>query len=173
MTLYLSHLFACFFSRGRIVLNQQGGAVCFFVAAELIARYCDTLLRKSSKNTAEVEEKLDGAIKVFRFLDDKDVFQRFYSRMMAKTAHPQAVYRAGGGDECGEQAAGRVWMRLYGQTDAHAAGYHHERPGECHATGRHEGRAPLWSYGHSCQSIFSDHGQVFREESAPSLPREV
>ena len=92
MTLYLSHLFAFFYSLGRIVLNQQGGAVCFFVAAELIARYCDTLLRKSSKNTTEVEEKLDGAIKVFRFLDDKDVFQRFYSRMMAKRLiHKQSI----------------------------------------------------------------------------------
>ncbi|OQV24711.1 Cullin-2 [Hypsibius exemplaris] len=68
----------------RIVINQQSGATSFFVSAELIARYCDTLLRKSSKNLTEVEEKLDGAIKVFRFLDDKDVFQRFYSRMMAK-----------------------------------------------------------------------------------------
>jgi Cullin family len=60
----------------RIVINQQSGATSFFVSAELIARYCDSLLRKSSKNIVEVEEKLDGAIKVFRFLDDKDVFQR-------------------------------------------------------------------------------------------------
>ncbi|GAV07367.1 hypothetical protein RvY_17206 [Ramazzottius varieornatus] len=68
----------------RIVINQQSGAAPFFASAELIAKYCDNLLRRSLKNAAEVEEKLDGAIKIFKFLDDKDVFQRFYSRMMAK-----------------------------------------------------------------------------------------
>ena len=60
----------------RIVINQQSGAVPFFASAELIARYCDNLLRRSTKVTSEVEEKLDGAIKIFKFLDDKDVFQR-------------------------------------------------------------------------------------------------
>ncbi|XP_055331868.1 cullin-2-like [Paramacrobiotus metropolitanus] len=69
----------------KIVVNQQSGVVGSpFSSAELIARYCDNLLRRSAKNVPDVEDKLDGAIRIFRFLDDKDVFQRFYSRMMAK-----------------------------------------------------------------------------------------
>lgn len=53
---------------------------------ELLAKYCDTLLKKSSKgiSEAEVEEKLAQSITIFKYIDDKDVFQKFYSRMLAK-----------------------------------------------------------------------------------------
>ncbi|XP_041365909.1 cullin-2-like [Gigantopelta aegis] len=53
---------------------------------ELLAKYCDTLLKKSSKGTSETEldDKLTSCITVFKYLDDKDIFQRFYSRMLAK-----------------------------------------------------------------------------------------
>ncbi|XP_067649383.1 cullin-2-like [Haliotis asinina] len=55
-------------------------------SAELLARYCDGLLKKSSKGISETEldDKLANCITVFKYLDDKDVFQRFYSRMLAK-----------------------------------------------------------------------------------------
>ncbi|XP_076183973.1 cullin 2 [Ptiloglossa arizonensis] len=55
-------------------------------APELLAKYCDSLLRKSAKATSEVEveEKLSRCIIVFKYVDDKDVFQKFYSRMLAK-----------------------------------------------------------------------------------------
>ncbi|KAF2900626.1 hypothetical protein ILUMI_05565 [Ignelater luminosus] len=53
---------------------------------ELLAKYCDTLLKKSSKgiSEAEVDEKLTQSIIIFKYIDDKDVFQKFYSRMLAK-----------------------------------------------------------------------------------------
>lgn len=53
---------------------------------ELLAKYCDTLLRKSSRNTGveELEGLLDGVMVIFRYLEDNDVFQRFYSKALAK-----------------------------------------------------------------------------------------
>ncbi|XP_029039032.1 cullin-2 isoform X2 [Osmia bicornis bicornis] len=55
-------------------------------APELLAKYCDSLLKKSAKATSEgeIEEKLGRCITVFKYLDDKDVFQKFYARMLAK-----------------------------------------------------------------------------------------
>ena len=53
---------------------------------ELLAKYCDLLLKKSAKNLeeAELEDKLNQVIVVFKFIEDKDVFQKFYSKMLAK-----------------------------------------------------------------------------------------
>ncbi|XP_003702794.2 cullin 2 [Megachile rotundata] len=55
-------------------------------APELLAKYCDSFLKKSAKATSEgeIEEKLGHCITVFKYLDDKDVFQKFYARMLAK-----------------------------------------------------------------------------------------
>lgn len=53
---------------------------------ELLAKYCDNLLKKSSKGSseAELDDKLCSCITVFKYLDDKDVYQRHYARMLAK-----------------------------------------------------------------------------------------
>merc|ERR1711899_229607 len=53
---------------------------------ELIARFCDILLKKSSKNPeeAELEDTLNQVMVVFKYIEDKDVFQKFYSKMLAK-----------------------------------------------------------------------------------------
>lgn len=53
---------------------------------ELLAKYCDTLLKKSTKGASdsEVDDKLAQCITVFKYIDDKDVFQKFYARMLAK-----------------------------------------------------------------------------------------
>lgn len=53
---------------------------------ELIAKYCDLLLKKSPKNPEEQEtlEILNGVMLVFKYLEDKDVFQTFYAKMLAK-----------------------------------------------------------------------------------------
>lgn len=53
---------------------------------ELMAKYCDLLLRKSSRNPeeAELEEKLKQVITVFRYLVDKDVFQKFYTKFFGR-----------------------------------------------------------------------------------------
>lgn len=55
-------------------------------APELLAKYCDSLLKKSPKaaSESEIEDKLRRSITVFKYVDDKDVFQKFYSRMLAK-----------------------------------------------------------------------------------------
>jgi len=55
-------------------------------SAELIARYCDFLLKKSSKvsEETELEDILADIMVVFQYLESKDVFQKFYSSMLAK-----------------------------------------------------------------------------------------
>lgn len=55
-------------------------------APELLAKYCDNMLKKSAKGMTEneVEDKLTSFITVFKYIDDKDVFQKFYARMLAK-----------------------------------------------------------------------------------------
>ncbi|EGF77757.1 hypothetical protein BATDEDRAFT_13800 [Batrachochytrium dendrobatidis JAM81] len=53
---------------------------------ELLARYCDSLLRKSNKmaEDTEFEELLSSVMTVFKYVEDKDVFQKFYSKHLAK-----------------------------------------------------------------------------------------
>lgn len=53
---------------------------------ELLARNTDALLRKGSKATeeSEIEETLGNIMTVFKYIEDKDVFQKFYSKMLAK-----------------------------------------------------------------------------------------
>lgn len=53
---------------------------------ELLAKYCDTLLKKSSRvaSETEIDGKLAQSITIFKYIDDKDVFQKFYARMLAK-----------------------------------------------------------------------------------------
>ena len=51
-----------------------------------MAKYCDSLLRKSSKEFTEneIDDKLHSCITIFKYLDDKDYFQKFYWKMLAK-----------------------------------------------------------------------------------------
>ncbi len=53
---------------------------------ELLAKYCDMLLKKSAKNPEEQEvlETLEEVMFVFKYIEDKDVFQTFFSKMLAK-----------------------------------------------------------------------------------------
>ena len=53
---------------------------------ELLAKYTDTLLKKSGKSAEEsdVENALTQIMTVFKYIEDKDVFQKFYGRMLAK-----------------------------------------------------------------------------------------
>jgi hypothetical protein len=46
-----------------------------------LAKYCDNLLKKSAKGMTEneVEDKLTSFITVFKYIDDKDVFQKVCS----------------------------------------------------------------------------------------------
>ena len=53
---------------------------------ELLAKYTDALLKKSAKSAeeADLEASLKQVMTVFKYIEDKDVFQKFYSRMLAK-----------------------------------------------------------------------------------------
>lgn len=53
---------------------------------ELLAKYTDVLLKKSGKSAeeADLEASLTQVMTVFKYIEDKDVFQKFYSRMLAK-----------------------------------------------------------------------------------------
>jgi len=53
---------------------------------ELLAKHTDTLLKKSGKNAeeADLEASLTEVMTVFKYIEDKDVFQKFYSRQLAK-----------------------------------------------------------------------------------------
>ncbi|KAH6569972.1 hypothetical protein BASA60_007995 [Batrachochytrium salamandrivorans] len=54
---------------------------------EAFSRYCDILLKKTPKSLlreSDVDEKLGKMIVLFKYIDDKDVFQKFYSRSLAK-----------------------------------------------------------------------------------------
>lgn len=57
----------------------------FFIFFQL-AKYCDTLLKKSSKGLSdtEIDDKLTKSITIFKYIDDKDVYQKFYSKMLAR-----------------------------------------------------------------------------------------
>ncbi|CAF1023356.1 unnamed protein product [Adineta steineri] len=54
--------------------------------AEILARYCDTSLRKGNKavQNDEWNEKLNNIIIIFSYLNDKDVFMKFYQKMLRK-----------------------------------------------------------------------------------------
>ncbi|TRY89170.1 hypothetical protein DNTS_018083, partial [Danionella cerebrum] len=60
--------------------------LALFTCVSQLAKYCDNLLKKSAKGMTEneVEDKLTSFITVFKYIDDKDIFQKFYARMLAK-----------------------------------------------------------------------------------------
>ncbi|KAK3996157.1 Cullin [Cladorrhinum sp. PSN332] len=53
---------------------------------ELLAKYSDVLLRKSTTGVEDgaLEDTLTQIMTVFKYIEDKDVFQKFYSRMLAR-----------------------------------------------------------------------------------------
>lgn len=55
--------------------------------AELIARYLDSILRRGSKAGAQegsLEDVLDAALALFRYVQGKDVFEAFYKRILSR-----------------------------------------------------------------------------------------
>eukprot|EP00730_Choanoeca_flexa_P016035 TRINITY_DN7496_c0_g1_i3.p1 TRINITY_DN7496_c0_g1~~TRINITY_DN7496_c0_g1_i3.p1 ORF type:complete len:738 (+),score=219.18 TRINITY_DN7496_c0_g1_i3:88-2301(+) len=68
-----------------IVVNQRHkGSTA--TAAEMLAKVCDSTLKKTSKGLGddEIEARLSEYIAVFQYVHDKDVFQKFYAKMLAK-----------------------------------------------------------------------------------------
>jgi cullin 1 len=74
--------FTSFINRNNVTENVKAPSR----SPELLARYADLLLRKSAKNPPEneVEEALNQVMIVFKYIEDKDVFQKYYSKMLAK-----------------------------------------------------------------------------------------
>lgn len=66
------------------VINQRLNDKQASRSAELVAKYCDSLLRKSKATDSEIETKLTQSIIIFRYIEDKDIYQKFYGRMLAK-----------------------------------------------------------------------------------------
>lgn len=54
-------------------------------SAESLASYCHLLLKKSNKHMedAQLESALDQIMIIFRYIEDKDVFEGFYKRRLA------------------------------------------------------------------------------------------
>lgn len=55
-------------------------------SAEYISRYIDEKIRKGAKvhSEVEVDEALEKALILFKFLQDKDLFEGFYKQHLAK-----------------------------------------------------------------------------------------
>lgn len=55
-------------------------------SAEFLAAYCHILLRKSNKSMddTDIDTALDEIMIIFRFIEDKDVFEGFYKRRLAE-----------------------------------------------------------------------------------------
>ncbi|GFR09432.1 cullin-1 [Trichonephila clavata] len=55
-------------------------------SAELLAKYCDLLLKKKPSDADEMEivDNLNQAMIIFKYIEEKDIFQSFYSKMLAK-----------------------------------------------------------------------------------------
>uniref|UniRef100_A0A914HLR6 Cullin family profile domain-containing protein n=1 Tax=Globodera rostochiensis TaxID=31243 RepID=A0A914HLR6_GLORO len=53
---------------------------------QLLVLYCDQLLRKSARNMEDekMDENLEQVMTVFKYVDDKDVFQAFYHKLLCK-----------------------------------------------------------------------------------------
>ncbi|UYV76581.1 CUL2 [Cordylochernes scorpioides] len=68
------------------VINHRPSSKLPCRSPELLAKYCDSLLKKSAKgiSESEVEDKLSNSITIFKYIDDKDIFQKFYAKMLAK-----------------------------------------------------------------------------------------
>ncbi|KAJ9116957.1 hypothetical protein QFC22_004615 [Naganishia vaughanmartiniae] len=66
--------------------NHNAVATTTAKSPELLASYINQVLSKSNKENADeanMEEALNEAMTIFKYIDDKDVFQKFYSKNLA------------------------------------------------------------------------------------------
>ncbi|KAI5452672.1 ubiquitin ligase (cullin) of SCF [Naganishia albida] len=66
--------------------NHNAVATTTSRSPELLGQYVNLVLSKSNKEAsddANLEESLNEAMTIFKYIDDKDVFQKFYSRNLA------------------------------------------------------------------------------------------
>ncbi|KAF1764047.1 hypothetical protein GCK72_003993 [Caenorhabditis remanei] len=65
-------------------------------SSELLSRYCDQLFRKSAKmpDENEMDDSQKKVMTIFKYLEDKDVFLKFYTQMLSRrliTEHSASV----------------------------------------------------------------------------------
>ncbi|GMR42512.1 hypothetical protein PMAYCL1PPCAC_12707, partial [Pristionchus mayeri] len=74
-----------FINKNCITHAEGSNAVSSSKCPDMLARYCDGILRKSAKNSedTEMEELLNQVMVIFKYIEDKDVFQRFYTKKFA------------------------------------------------------------------------------------------
>ncbi|KAG8520732.1 LOW QUALITY PROTEIN: Cullin-2 [Galemys pyrenaicus] len=69
---------------GEAINHTEPGSVCR--APRVFAKYVDSLLRRSGQVLAdqEVEAELPDCMFFFKYIEDKDLFQKFYARLLAR-----------------------------------------------------------------------------------------
>lgn len=67
------------------MVNSTGDTKKYPRSSELLVRHADHILRKGNKNSSlsEIEDQLRNFIDLFKYVEDKDLFQRFYSKKLA------------------------------------------------------------------------------------------
>ena len=55
-------------------------------SSELLVKYCDSILKKGSQvnDILDIENILNSIIVIFKYIEEKDVFQKFYTKLFAK-----------------------------------------------------------------------------------------
>lgn len=82
-----SNFYAAMDRAMRKIVNESRRDKGLSESSEILARYCDYLMKKGNKlilNDIELDERLDGVMTIFKYIDDKDAFQKFYMRLLAK-----------------------------------------------------------------------------------------
>ena len=72
----------------RVYMNQnQATGVSASRSPELLAKFIDALLKKHSRGGDEessLDESLDAAMIVFKYIEDRDYFQKFYAKFLSR-----------------------------------------------------------------------------------------
>lgn len=73
-----------FINNNAVTQDNESGAPS--KSPELLARYCDQLLRKGEKGVTEtdIDKTLDDILIVFKYIEEKDVFLIIYSKTLSK-----------------------------------------------------------------------------------------
>lgn len=66
--------------------SHQKSAIKVSPVPDLLVRHCDQLLKKGAKglNENDLDDKLAGVVTIFKYIEDKDVFNKIYSKHLAR-----------------------------------------------------------------------------------------
>ena len=78
--LFLSSLDKAFM----VIVNLKEESSKTSRSSELLAKYCDFLLKKNKISETEIDEKLAMAVTVLKYIEEPDMFQKFYQRNLAR-----------------------------------------------------------------------------------------